>query len=233
MKAIIGITIDTADDRSLSTPGAYMTAVERSGGVPVIIPYCENDETIKSIVDVCDGFVFSGGADIAPARYGEEAVAECGRAELLRDELELRLFDEIVKAKKPLLAICRGCQFINVALGGTLWQDIPSQLSREIIHTQAEPKFAHSHFVNVKEGSFLHDMMGVGRIRANSFHHQAIKALGDGLEVVATADDGVIEAVYYTGDQYIRGYQWHPERICEIDEYHQRIFDELIMYCKK
>ena len=232
MKSIIGITVDIGDDRSLGTPGAYMTAVEKAGGVPLIIPYCEKDDVLEDIVELCDGFLFSGGADIEPSRYGEEAIASCGKPELLRDELEFRLFDKIIKAKKPLLAICRGCQFINVALGGTLYQDIPSQLPSDIHHRQLEPKFSHSHSVNIKVGSRLFDIMGCEKIEANSFHHQSIKVLANELEVVATSDDGIIEAVFYLGDQYIRGYQWHPERLCGIDEYHQRIFDDFVKHCK-
>ncbi len=232
MKPIIGITVDIGDDRSLGTPGAYMTAVERANGIPIIIPYCEGEDVLDGIIDLCDGFLFSGGADIDPSRYGETADPLCGKPELLRDELEFRLFEKIKKSKKPLLAICRGCQFVNVAFGGTLLQDIPSQLSTETHHRQLEPKFSHSHSVNIKENSFLFDIVGCSKIKANSFHHQAIKRLGDELEVVATSDDGVIEAIYYTGEQYIRGYQWHPERICDIDEYHQRIFDDFVKKCK-
>lgn len=232
MKSVIGITVDLGDDRTVSTPGAYMTAIEKAGGIPIIIPYCEKIDTIKAFAEICDGFVFSGGVDIDPSRYGEERSEACGRAELLRDELEFCLFDEIIKTKKPLLAICRGCQFINVAFGGTLWQDIPSSLSTDINHRQTEPKFSHSHSVNIKDSSILHSIMGCNRIKANSFHHQAIKVLGKDLEVVATSDDGIIEAVYYTGEQYIRGYQWHPERLCDTDEYHQRIFDDFVKHCK-
>ena len=232
MRSVIGITVDIGDDRKVSTPGAYITAVEKAGGLPLIIPYYENNDNIKELVELCDGFILSGGADIEPSRYGEETDAACGKAELLRDELEFKLFDEIIGSGKPLLAICRGCQFINVAFGGTLWQDIPSQLNTELLHKQTEGAFAHSHSVNIKKGTPLYDMMGRDRIRANSFHHQAIKVLGGGLEVMATADDGIIEAVYHTGDQYIRGYQWHPERLCAIDEHHQRIFNDFVKRCK-
>lgn len=233
MKPIVGITVDIGDDRSLSTPGAYMNAIERAGGVPLIIPYCENDDVLEDIVKLCDGILFSGGVDIAPTRYGEEAIASCGKPELLRDELEFSLFDKIISSKKPLLAICRGCQFINAAFGGTLYQDIPSQLPSDIHHRQLEPKFSHSHSVNIMKNSLLFDIIGCEKIKANSFHHQAIKKLGDGLEVVATSDDGIIEAVFFTGEQYIRGYQWHPERLCDIDEYHQKIFDDFVKHCKK
>ena len=231
-RALIGITVDIEDDRFLSTPAAYMTAVERAGGVPLILPFCEDEETIKHYVELCDGFLFSGGNDIDPARYGEERSQNCGELALLRDDLEFRLLDEIMKTNKPILAICRGMQFINVAFGGTLIQDIHTEISTDISHRQIEPKFDFSHSVNVIEGTPLYDMVGCGRIPANSFHHQAVKRMAEGFELMAVADDGIAEAMYFKGERYIRAYQWHPERLFEIDGNARVIFSDFIKMCR-
>jgi len=232
-RPIIGITVDVEDDLFVSSPGAYMSVVEAAGGLPIIIPYYENDDTIKELVDLCDGFLFSGGNDISPERYGEETLPVCGEMALKRDDLEFRMLDEILKTDKPILAVCRGAQFINVAFGGTLYQDISSQLKTELRHKQSEPKFAHSHSVNIRKGTPLYSLMGCDRIAANSFHHQAIKDIGEGLEVMAESDDGIVEALYYTGGRYIRAYQWHPERLCAIDEHQRRLFSDFINACGK
>ena len=232
-RPLIGITVDIEDDRFLSTPAAYMTAVERAGGVPLILPFCENEETIARYVELCDGFLFSGGKDIDPARYGEERSQNCGELAPIRDDLEFRLLDAVMKTDKPILAICRGMQFINVAFGGTLIQDIPTELDTDISHRQTEPKFDFSHSVNVLEGTPLCDLAGCGRIRANSFHHQSVKRMADGFELMAEADDGIAEAMYFKGERYIRAYQWHPERLFEIDGNARAIFSDFINECEK
>lgn len=231
-RPIIGITVDIENDGFLSSPHAYFSSVEKAGGLPLVIPFCEDEETIKGYVEICDGFLFSGGNDIAPERYGEVQSEKCGETAPLRDDLEFRLLDEILKTEKPILAICRGLQFINVAFGGTLIQDLPSELPHCITHRQTEPKFSHSHSVNLLEGTPLFDLLKSKRIAANSFHHQAIKLLGNDLAVMAKADDGIVEAVYYTKDRYIRAYQWHPERLFQIDENAQAIFKDFIKVCK-
>ena len=231
-RPIIGITVDIENDGFLSSPHSYFSSVEKSGGLPLIIPFLENDDTIDRLVALCDGFLFSGGNDIAPERYGENKIEQCGEIAPLRDELEFKLLDKLLKTEKPILAVCRGAQLINVAFGGTLIQDIPTESPSSVSHRQTEPKFSHSHSVNVKEGTPLFDLVKKTRIPANSFHHQAIKTLADGLQVMATADDGVIEAVWHTEKRYIRAYQWHPERLFDIDQNSVAIFEDFIKSCK-
>ena len=230
-RAVIGITVDIENDGFLSTPAAYMSAVEKAGGIPIILPYCENADTLSHYVELCDGILFSGGKDISPERYGEKISENCGELALMRDDLEFRLLDEVLKTDKPILAICRGMQFINVAFGGTLYQDIPSEIPSDVAHRQTEPKFSHSHSVNVVEGTPLQSLVGSARIPANSFHHQAVKRIADGFKIMATADDGIYEAMYYTGNRYIRAYQWHPERLFDIDESARAIFYDFIKTC--
>ncbi len=235
MKPIIGLLGEVDDERASRVNYAYINAVEGSGGVPMLLPYTDSDETIREYIALCDGFLFTGGADIAPERYGEVTSPACGSIQKYRDEFELATFREVYnKTKKPILAICRGIQLVNVALGGTLYQDIPSEIPGDIRHRQLEPKNAPSHSVTVVSGSPLSRIAdGAKNVTANSFHHQAIKTLGRGLSVMALADDGIIEAVYADGERYMRAYQWHPERLCNTDINNRRIFDDFIASCEK
>ena len=232
MKPIIAIIAGVDDEIVSQAQPLYISAIERAGGIPIVMPYVWQRETADQIVSLCDGFLFAGGPDVHPKRYGEEIKEACGVIRERRDELELMAFEEIYKTKKPILAICRGSQVVNVALGGTLYQDIPTEIKTDISHRQTEPKSSHSHDVNVTEGTPLHALVGKSRMGANSFHHQCIKALGKGLEVMATADDGIIEAIYST-EQYIMAYQWHPERLVDISEDNKAIFDDFIEACSK
>ena len=127
--------------------------------------------------------------------------------------------------------MCRGIQLVNVCFGGTLYQDIPTELDTGMIHKQKEPEDAPSHEVNVLESTPLYELLKSKRVVANSFHHQAIKKLGDGLEIMATADDGIIEAVCFVGERYIRAYQWHPERLYVTDSLNRRLFCDFIEAC--
>ena len=193
----------------------------------------DKQQELERLIDLCDGFLFTGGKDVEPSRYGEETKPGCGIIQKYRDEYELRVFKAALKTGKPILGICRGTQLINVGLGGTLYQDIPSECPSEIFHRQQESTYSFSHSVNIACGTPLYELVEKERIRANSFHHQSIKALGRNLAVMATADDGVIEAVYGTSKQYVRGYQWHPERLFDKDEENFAIFKDFISACQK
>ena len=208
----------------------YRSAVEKSGGVPLVLPYCDGAE-LDRFVEECDGFFFTGGADVAPERYGEARSDACGEVEMKRDDLEFRAFEKIIKTEKPILGVCRGMQLINVALGGTLYQDIPSEIETEIAHRQKEDKTLPSHEVAVLPNTPIFDLFGKDRATANSFHHQCVKSLGKGLLPMAKADDGIIEAVYLDGSRYLRAYQWHPERLCEQNRENRLVFDDFIKAC--
>ena len=232
MKPIIGLLAEIDSDGTAKVKGTYSEAIEKSGGLPILLPYVKDGEVISQFTEICDGFVFTGGADISPLYYGEEPSAACGVIQHLRDKLELAAFERIIRTNKPILAICRGIQLLNVALGGTLYQDIPSEIPSDISHRQLEPVDSPSHSVTVVSGTPLSEIAGGAEIiTANSFHHQAIKTLGRGLSVMANADDGIIEAVYADGERYIRGYQWHPERLVDKDDNNRRIFDSFIKAC--
>ena len=232
MRPIIGVLAEIDNELSTKVLNTYIHAIEMSGGIPILFPYVVECKTIEHLIDICDGFLFTGGVDIDPKRYGEEASENIGEIQIHRDEFEFQVFEKVINTSKPILAICRGSQLVNVALGGTLYQDIPSEMKTNISHRQNEPKFSYSHDVRIIVNTPLYEMMGNERIKANSFHHQAIKTLGKGLEIMAVADDGIIEAVYSSGKQYIRAYQWHPEMLFKIDAQSRKIFENFIHACK-
>ena len=231
MKPIIGVLAEVDTELVCKVNNAYINAIEKSGGVPVLLPYVQDKATLDAFVTKCDGFFFTGGADVAPSRYGEEIKDTCGVIQYRRDELDFAMLERVLDSRKPILAVCRGAQLVNVALGGTLYQDIPTEVDTNTVHRQSEPKNVFSHSVRTVENTPLSTLLGMETIPVNSFHHQAIKMLGNGLEVMALADDGIIEAVYRTGTQYLRAYQWHPEGLFENDIYSRLIFSDFIKAC--
>ena len=231
-KPVVGVFAEVNDELFTSVRGAYIHAIEKAGGIPLLVPFVESDEVLGEIISRCNGIFLTGGVDISPDRYGEEIKPTCGERQLNRDTLEFKAFDIAFKTEKTMLAVCRGAQLVNVALGGSLYQDLPTEHSSSISHRQTEGICEYSHEVNIAEGTPLYALLGAERIRANSFHHQAVKRLGDGLEVMAQADDGVVEALYYKGDQYLMAYQWHPERLFDRDAHHRKIFEDFIRKCE-
>ncbi len=232
MKPIIGLTGAITDDFFTSIFAPYTKAIEMAGGVPLLLPYTQNADTLDDFAALCDGFLLTGGADIDPTRYGERPLSACGALQQNRDALELALLDRVLKTDKPVLGICRGAQVLNVALGGTLYQDIPTQCPSQLAHNQSEGMFDHSHEVDVLPSTPLFDLLAHSRVVTNSFHHQAVKQPGRGLAVMARADDGVIEALYHTAHPYMRLYQWHPERLCPKDAVHRALFDDFVAACR-
>ena len=233
MRPIIGILAEIDAERCARVQYTYVSAIEKAGGMPLLLPYITDSEDLERFAAICDGFFFTGGADIDPRRYGEETSPFCGSVCYFRDEVEFNAFNEIIKTDKPILAVCRGAQLVNAALGGTLYQDIPSETDTPIRHRQTADKNKPSHGVNILPDTPLFSLIGKEWMTANSFHHQAIKKLGEGLKVMATADDGIIEAVYHTEKSYLMAYQWHPERLCDTDTDNSLIFSDFIKACKK
>ncbi|MBR2322888.1 MAG: gamma-glutamyl-gamma-aminobutyrate hydrolase family protein [Clostridia bacterium] len=233
MKPLIGLLVTIDDNKTTTVNYTYARAVTELGGTPIVLPYTADDNDIDRFVSLCDGFLFSGGKDVEPKRFGEEQLNDSLVVHHCRDELEFKLFDKIISTNKPILGICRGAQVINVALGGTLYQDIPSQIPSQISHRQKEGQTEYSHDILVVKDTPLHKLVGGrDRIEGNSFHHQAIKDLGDGLKLMATADDGVIEGAYYDGDRYLRIYQWHPEKLFDKHDHNNLIIKDFINACK-
>ena len=232
-KPIIAITPTEDDGRTfLRTTLTYFTAVELAGGIPVMLALRPGHEDIKQIAEAFDGFLFSGGDDVSPLLYGEEVHGCCGGITPERDRLELALYNEVMALDKPLLGICRGVQMINVAAGGTLYQDLSEFEGNVLRHRQpAQSCFALQH-INVEEGSRLAEIIGSTRITANSFHHQAVKVPGEGFRIAARADDGMIEAIENDSKKFCIGVQWHPEALAPTSPEHLRIFETFVESCK-
>ena len=215
-KPVIGITVfKERKTRGVynSVSYEYADCVIAAGGIPLFIPLSE-PENAKDYMDVVDGLIFSGGEDIAPRYFDEEPVIRLGGVDSVRDEFEFALFKAATENHKPILGICRGVQIINVALGGSLYQDIDSQIKNvKGHHPDVTAKDELYHSVNIKPETILSSLFNREKIYVNSFHHQALKELGRNLKVSAISEDGIIEAVEYNdlNEQFIFGVQWHPE----------------------
>lgn len=197
----------------------YLRAIERAGGMPVVLPPMLGD--VHALLDRLDGICLSGGPDLDPVAYGAvERHAELGPTEPSLDAFELALARAADERECPLLGVCRGAQALNVARGGTLHQHVPG-------HRQAEPGTVTTHAVDVAAGSRLAGVLGAGRLEVNSFHHQAVETLGDGLCVVARAPDGTVEAIEAPAPRFLLGVQWHAETLA-VEAPHAALFAALV-----
>lgn len=234
MQPIIGVTTSLSKDEGIHHMNlAYPGAVRAAGGLPVMIPATLDAADIARYAALVDGLLLSGGDDLDPARYGAHQQWACGTISPLRDGFELALCREVLRLGKPILGICRGIQVLNVAMGGTLYQDLPSEAPQSHAHRQHQrPEYA-SHSVAVTEGSLLHRVVGTEMLAVNSLHHQAVRDVADGLIVTAVAPDGVIEAVEHTRLPFCLGVQWHPERLWDRPEtaQHACIFKAFVEAC--
>ena len=199
----------------------YLESVRRAGGEPVELKYAEDKPA--DVIRRSRGVMLTGGGDVDPGLYGEKPHPTFQPSEEGRDAYEIELVREAVKADLPIFAICRGMQLLNVALGGTLVQDIPSMINGALPHSVPEPRFAIAHEVWVAGGSMLYQLMKEkleGDIcQVNSRHHQSVKDVAAGWEATATAPDGVIEAIEQPGDIFRLAVQWHPENFFRTGEF--------------
>lgn len=191
----------------------YMKMLMRHGAIPVLLPMTTDESLTEEIVDRFDGIVISGGGDIDSANWGEPLHEKAYGIDAERDAFELALARLIHRKKKPALCICRGEQVMNVALGGTLYQDIPSQAESAVNHRCGEIQFEVVHNVTVKPGTKLAAIVGEGTLGVNSLHHQAVREAAPCLTVSAVAEDGIIEAIECPDHPFFIGLQWHPERL--------------------
>lgn len=194
----------------------YMRAVERSGGVPVVIPPLCNGQ-VEELLDRLGGILLSGGPDIDPTLYRNEAHAELGPTWRELDELELELARRADERELPVFGICRGAQALNVARGGDLYQHLPALDGDQVNHRQIDSGETISHWVEIEPGSRLAEILGVTRLEVNSFHHQAVHTVGRALSVSARSSDGVIEAIEDPSRPFVIGVQWHAEFLVERD----------------
>lgn len=221
----IGITTYGRDGRGwFELPGEYVDAVRRAGGVALLLPPGEPE--VERWLEVVDGLVLAGGGDLDARRYGGRPV-QSYMVDAERDDTELALARRISKGKIPALCVCRGLQVLNVALGGTLIEHLPDEVGAGVLHRRP-PREPVRHPVALAEGSRLARVLGATTCEVASWHHQAVRAPAPGLEVVARAADGVVEAVELSGHEDLLAVQWHPELTAGEDPIQQRLFDWLV-----
>ena len=232
---IAGVTRSWEGQPRVGVNANYVRAVLAAGGLPIIfIPDLSRDETVELFGD-CDGLLLTGGEDVDPARYGAQPHPKLGSLDPRRDENELALITEARARDLPILGICRGIQILNVAYGGTLIQDLPSERPGTIDHDPPTGRDVRSHRVTVTEHSRLAEILGEIEFDANSFHHQAPDRVGDGLIVTAVAPDGVVEGVESSDPhEWIVAVQWHPEELAhEPDAADLKLFAALIAAARR
>nr|WP_245203897.1 gamma-glutamyl-gamma-aminobutyrate hydrolase family protein [Ammoniphilus resinae] len=233
VKPLIGIT-PSLEKHSFSLPQDNVGAVLAAGGIPVILPYLTDAQQITEIAGKIDGLLLSGGGDINPFYFDEEPIPGLGQITPERDDFEISLVKAMLVQNKPILGICRGCQILNIAVGGNMYQDLYTQIDRPLLqHTQQAPREHVSHLIKIVPESLLHEMMGETEVKVNSFHHQAIRHLPNGFTITARSSDQVIEAFESKTHRFVVGVQWHPENLYRKDERMLRLFQRFIMACKE
>lgn len=229
MKPIVGVMPLWDDDKESvwMLPG-YLDGIREAGGIPVIFPLTTEEDDLKKIMDLCDGFLFTGGQDVSPELYREEPLAGLVDTCPERDQMESFVLRNAIRSDKPVFGICRGIQFINAALGGTLYQDLPSQQPSSVEHHQQPPYDVPVHEVTIIKDSPLYQLLQTEQLPVNSYHHQAVHTLAPELKTMAVSSDGLIEGVYLPGKKFLWAVQWHPEFSWETDEYSRKIFRAFI-----
>ena len=229
---LIGLTPSlTEQTEQMTINQDYVDAVRRAGALPVLLPLLDDQKAWEAMIGRIDGLLLTGGADVCPESYGEEKLPLCGETAPLRDKMELYLCRRAVEEEIPILAICRGHQILNCALGGSLYQDIAAQYGDALKHPCYEQKKDQVHAVTAEKDSLLYKITGMETMRVNSRHHQGVKRLGRGLIVSARAEDGLIEGIELPGSAFVLGVQWHPESLSDYREEAQKLFDAFVEAC--
>jgi len=227
MKPTIGVTCGYKENDDGTgqciVPAAYSDAVQAAGGIPLIVAPVDVLEDACVVLDKLDGLIVTGGADMRPERYGEEAHPKTKLIPERRERFDFMLVEEAIRRDLPILAICYGCQVLNVALGGALVQDVPDQLKTDTAHAGK----GAMHRVRIEKGTKVWDILQAEEIESNSSHHQAVKSVGEGVVIGARACDGVVEAIESLRHRFLLGIQWHPERLVDRKE-HLALFEALV-----
>jgi putative glutamine amidotransferase len=222
------ITVGTTPERAYVN-STYLRAVQEAGGVPVMLPPQLSADALLTLGERVQGLLLTGGGDIDPARFGESPHPTVYDVAPSRDTLEMAALRQALDRSIPVLAICRGIQVLDVAMGGSLYQDVFTDPGTEIRHSQKEPRHEPTHKVTLLPGSRLAEVMGTETVEVNSMHHQAIKGLGRDLVAVAWAPDSLIEGVEGADrSRFLLGVQWHPEELVAHSEPARRLFTALV-----
>ena len=235
-RAVIGISTGLMEDQGGIFPGYrriyvnedYINAILAAGGVPLMIPMQGERAAIEAVLDCVDAVLITGGDDIDPIYYGEEPHRGLGKIVPDRDTYDFALYRAARARRLPILGVCRGFQVINVAEGGSLYQDLGERQDETLKHMQGHSPRVATHSVDIKAESKLAEILGVTSHRVNSFHHQTVKKVGEPFTEVATAADGVTEAVELPGDDFLIAVQWHPEMLQSVDPVMQKLWRAFI-----
>lgn len=233
MKPIIGVTM-TMSKGQYAINEAYVKSIIQAGGIPLMIPLGVEKDALE-IIDKIDGLLLTGGVDVHPHFFNEEPHPRLGDVMLERDQVELKLSEAALERKIPIFGICRGIQLLNVVVGGTLYQDMPSQYEGTLIlHQQKAKRREVCHYIDIKKGSLLAEIVGKEKLAVNSFHHQALKDVPEIFTITAQSSDGIIEAIEMKDYPFCLAVQWHPEEMAIAnEEYSLRLFSAFIDACCK
>jgi putative glutamine amidotransferase len=247
VKPVIGICSDFSEDDSIGTTSGlgfkgqswqlladdYVQAIEKSGGIPIIIPVCRKEETLSHLLSRVDGLLLTGGSDIDPAYYGQLPRRGLGQINPPRDRHELPLVKmALASTQLPILGICRGHQMLNVATGGELFQDLQSERDSELHHALLNsPKYHPTLHVTLQKEARLHGVFKRDTLHINSFNHQGVSVPGEGFKPTMHAPDGLIEGVEIEGDRWVCSVQWHPETMIEHYPEYLALFEAFVKAC--
>lgn len=224
MRKIIGI-MPLYDDEKESywmLPG-YMKMLEAEHALPLMLPLTDQPDELDGFLQICGGFLLTGGHDVSPAVYQADRKPWCGACCETRDKMETYILKKAVEQDLPVPGICRGLQFMNACFGGTLYQDLDKEHESSINHHMKPPYNRTAHQVTIQKGTLLSDLLNKNQIGVNSYHHQAIKNLSPSFEAMAVSEDGLTEGIYMPSRKFIAGVQWHPEFSYENDENSRKI----------
>lgn len=229
MKPVVGVMPLWDDEKeSLWMLPGYLEGIRQAGGLPVVLPFTDDEAEIEQLADMCSGFLFTGGHDVDPKLYNESPVGDIVVTCRRRDEMEKRFLEIALEKDRSVLGICRGIQFINAALGGSLYQDLPLQHRSQTEHHQAPPYDVPVHRVTLRENTPLHKLLQVSELKVNSYHHQAVKKLASGLAEMAVSEDGIAEALYKPDCRFLWAVQWHPEFSYKTDPAARAVFSAFV-----
>lgn len=233
MRPIIAVTARfEAKLEGLCIQHNYYEALTTCGSLPIMLPLTDDADEIARLLDGVDGVLLPGGLDIDAHCYGEEPRPTTESPYLPLDRHQMALVPQVLARDLPMLGICRGMQAINVALGGTLWQDLCSQRACTHDHRVEKDTDRPAHTVDVVSGTPLAELLDMGEMGVNSIHHQAVRKLGRGLEPMAYSDDGVVEAVWMPKRRFVRAVQWHPEQMWHADQRQRAIIQQFVDACR-
>lgn len=229
MRKVIGV-MPLYDDEKKSywmLPG-YMKMLEAENAIPLMLPLTSKTKELDYFLEICGGFLLTGGHDVSPGVYHAERKPWCGSCCKLRDEMERYILTSAVEMDKSVLGICRGIQFMNSLYGGTLYQDLETENNSFINHHMKPPYNRAAHQVTILTDTPLYDILGKEQMGVNSYHHQAIRKLSPAFNKMAISEDGLIESIYMPSHKFIVGVQWHPEFSYDVDEDSKKLINAFV-----